>query len=95
MLGALLLAQVLVAAGSEFTALQCGLVLGGFVAMVQWTRRNRGALDRLDWCGCASSRVTLRVIPSRRAEPANPRYADERTPVVAEPVETTLEEVGR
>src|SRR5207244_8356752 len=41
MLSAMLLAQALVATGPERTGLQCVLVLGGFVAMVQWTHRNR------------------------------------------------------
>jgi len=95
MLGALLLVQVLVAAGPELTVLECGLVLGGFVALVQWTRRNRAALDLLDWCDCASSRVTVRVIPSGRGEPTNIRYADAWTPLEAEPVAATLEDVPR
>src|SRR5207253_11299259 len=63
-LSALLLAQALVATGPERTGLQCVLVLGGFAAMVQWTRRNRAALDHLGWGDCASSRVSLRVSPS-------------------------------
>ena len=95
MLGALLLVQVLGAVGVERTVLQCGLVLGGFAAMVQWTRRNRAALDHLDWCDCASSRVTMRVIPSGRAEPACTRRAGAWRPGDVEPAETTLEQVGR
>src|SRR5262247_1493090 len=69
MLGALLLAQGLVTASTERTLLECGLVLVGFAAMVQWTRRNRAALDHLDWCECARSRMTVRVIPSGFARP--------------------------
>ena len=95
MLGALLLAQALVAAGGERTALQCGLVLGGFGAMVRWTRRNREALDHLDWCDCASSRVTVRVIPSGRGETARPRSVGAWEPGDVEPVEATLDEVAR
>ena len=95
MLGALWLVQTLVAPGPEQIALQCGLVLGGFVAMVQWTRRNRAALDRLDWCDCASSRVTMRVIPSHSSEPARPGYAEVRAPLHPEPVGGALEEVER
>ena len=95
MLGALLLVQVLVAVDVERTVLQCGLVLGGFAAMVHWTRRNRAALDRLDWCDCASSRVTMRVVPSRREEPARARHAGAARPRDAEPVETTLAVVAR
>jgi len=95
MLCALLLVQVLVAVGVERTVLQRGLVFGGFTAMVQWTRRNRAALDHLDWCPCASSRVTMRVIPSDREEPARRRRAGAWKPGDAAPVETTLEEVAR
>ena len=65
MLTALLSVQVLVRNGTELT-LECALVVTGFIAMARWARRNRAALDRLEWCGCASSRVTMRVIPSRR-----------------------------
>jgi hypothetical protein len=65
MLTALLSVQVLVRNGTELTVLECALVVTGFVAMARWARRNRAALDRLEWCDCASSRVTMRVIPSR------------------------------
>ena len=94
MLGALFLTQVLTAAGTERTALECGLVLGGFAAMVQWTRRNRAALDHLDWCDCASSRVTMHVIPSIVGEPAR-RPAGARRLGHAEPADADLEEVAR
>ncbi len=90
MLAALATAELVVTPGAELTALQCGLVLAGFGAMVGWTRRNRAALDHLDWCDCASERVTMRVIPSRRGEPARAPFADRPTPV-----EATLEEVAR
>jgi hypothetical protein len=58
--------------------------------MVGWTRRNRTALDHLDWCGCASARVTVRVIPSHRRE--RPRAAVADMPA---PVEAQLEEIAR
>jgi hypothetical protein len=96
MLAALATAEALVAPGAELTALQCGLVLAGFGAIVGWTRRNRTALDHLDWCDCASARVTVRVIPSHRPERA--RVAAEETPVPIEtqsPVGMELEEVVR
>jgi hypothetical protein len=76
MLGVLLIVQALVSAGTERTALQCGLVLTGFGAMVQWARRNRAALDHLDWCECASSQTAFRVIPSGRERPLRPQCAD-------------------
>ena len=92
MLGALFLVQALVAPDGERTALECGLVLGGFAAMVCWTRRNRAALDHLDWCDCAHSRTTVRVIPSRHPPRAHTRWADTRTPLN---VEAAPEEVAR
>ena len=94
MLGVLLIVQTLVSAGSERTALQCGLVLTGFGAMVQWARRNRAALDHLDWCECASERVTIRVIASHREASAFARSDDELSWVDPEPAET-LEEIAR
>ncbi len=66
MLTALLSVRVLVRSGTELTVLECALVVTGFVAMARWACRNRAALDRLEWCDCASSRVTMRLIPSRR-----------------------------
>jgi hypothetical protein len=96
MLTALAAVETLVAPGAELTALQCGLVLAGFGAIVGWTWRNRAALDHLDWCECASARVTVRVIPSHRRERA--RVAGEEMPVPIEtqsPVEVELEEVVR
>ena len=99
MLGVLLVVQALVAAGPERTALQCGLVLTGFGAMAQWARRNRAALDHLDWCECASAQTTVRVIPSGRAQPMRPRFADPLPRIDAPPVERVplhaLEEIGR
>lgn len=95
MLGALLLTQALIAASTERTGLQCGLVLGGFAAMLGWTRRNRAALDHLDWCDCASSRVTMRVIPSAAGESRPVRPAAAWTLGHAEPAEVELEEVAR
>ncbi len=70
MLAALLLVQIVVAKGAELVGLQCALVVGGFVAMGRWARLNRAELDRIEWCECAGSRVTMRVIPSRRGRPA-------------------------
>ena len=96
MLAALATAQALVPQGAELTALQCGLVLAGFATMVGWTRRNRAALDRLDWCECASARVTVRVIPSNRCQRVRVMVADAPEPVEAQsPVEVELEEVAR
>src|SRR4029450_9357389 len=70
MLAALAAVETLVSPGAELTALQGGVVVAGFGAIVGWTRRNRAALDHLDWCDCASARVTVREIPSHRRERA-------------------------
>jgi len=95
MLAALFVTQVLTVAGTDRTVFQCGLVLGGFATMVQWTRRNRAALDHLDWCDCASSRVTMRVIPSAFGEPAPVRPAGAWRLGHVEPADADLEEVAR
>jgi hypothetical protein len=71
MLTALLSVQIVVRDGTELTVLECALVVTGFVTLAQWARRNRSALDRLEWCDCASSRVSMRVIPSRCVQSAN------------------------
>src|SRR5207247_5762439 len=78
MLAALATAELVVTPGAELTALHCGLVLAGLGAMVGWTRRNRAALDHLDWCDCARARVTVRVIPSHRRERARAARSEER-----------------
>lgn len=91
MLTALLSVQVLVRNGTELTVLECALVVTGFVAMARWARRNRAALDRLEWCGCASSRVTIRVIPSRRGRLANVEQ-EEHAP--ARDVEPAMADLG-
>ena len=96
LLAALAAVEALVAPGAELTALQCGLVLAGFGAIVGWTRRNRVALDHLDWCDCASARVTVREIPSHRRERTRVAATDMPVPVetLAED-EAQLEEVAR
>ena len=96
MLAALAAVETLVSPGAELTALQCGLVLAGFGAIVGWTRRNRAALDHLDWCDCASARMTVREIPSHRRDRTRGGAADMPMPVetLAED-EAQLEEVAR
>ena len=89
MLAALAVVEIVATPGAVETGLQCALALGGFAAIVQWTRRNRAALDCLDWCDCAGAKVTVRVIPSRRS--AGPRAGRAHEPIPAE----ALEEVAR
>jgi hypothetical protein len=99
MLGVLLAAQALVSAGPERTALQCGLVLAGFGAMIQWARGNRAALDHLDWCQCASAQTTIRVIQSGGEEPGPARRDGRRQWIQPEPGEPVpvgaMKEIGR
>jgi len=50
-------------------ALRCLLALGVFVAMALWLHANRPAFDLRNWCDCAGTRMTIRVIESRRPPP--------------------------
>jgi len=70
MVGALAAVETGLGPGFTETVLECGLVLGGFAAMAVWARRNRAALHCQDWCACARTRVTMRVIPSQPPESA-------------------------
>lgn len=69
MTAALAAVEIVASPGTERTALRCGLALGGFAAMAVWVWLNRVALDQQDWCECAASTITVRVIPSRQPEP--------------------------
>jgi hypothetical protein len=89
MLATLTAVEIAVSPGFTERALECGLVLGGFGAMAVWTRRNRAALDGQDWCVCAGAKVTMRVIGSRRPEPARVEVVREPTPA------GELEEIAR
>jgi hypothetical protein len=50
--------------------------------MAGWVRANRVRLDLDDWCVCASERITVRVISSRRLPP---RGGPLSGPLVADP----------
>ena len=86
MLAALLVVQIVVTKGPELIGLQCALVVGGFVAMGRWARLNRAELEHLEWCECASSRVTVRVIASHRRR--YPAVDETSVPLEVEPVTT-------
>ena len=49
--------------------LRCVFALGAFAGMAVWVRASRTALDMLDWCACAGTTVSIRVIESRRPHP--------------------------
>lgn len=67
---ALAAAEIVPLPGAWHAVLRGGLALGGFAAMAWWVRSNRAALDQQDWCACAAKKITVRVIPARRATPA-------------------------
>ena len=52
-------------------SLEAMVVLATFVAVALWVRRNRVALDRHAWCGCAAETVTVRVLVGRCWFPAD------------------------
>ena len=71
------------------TLLRLALVLGAVAAMAVWVRANRAALDLQDWCECAASTITVRVIELRwpsatpRSDPfpASPAWVEEESEV--------------
>ncbi len=76
--GALLGIETVVSSSVPRIVLRGGLALAAFVAMAVWVRLNRVALDGQDWCDCAASTISMRVIPSRRPEPQLPPVEDGR-----------------
>jgi len=71
------------------TLLRLALVLVAVAAMAAWVRANRAALDLQDWCACAASTITVRVIESQRPSapprsdpfPASPTWVEEEREV--------------
>ena len=47
------------------TALGCALAAGAAGAALGWVRSNAAALDQSEWCACAGTTVTTRIIASR------------------------------
>jgi hypothetical protein len=45
------------------------LAVAAVMAIARWVRANRAALEQQEWCECAAERMTVRVVPCRRAEP--------------------------
>jgi hypothetical protein len=67
-LAALALIELAGPPGPVRTVLDPMLALGPFLGMALWIRASRTALDLQNWCACAGSSVTVRVIESRRPE---------------------------
>jgi hypothetical protein len=51
------------------TVLRYTLALTALAGMALWLRLQRAALDLQDWCECAASTITVRVIQSHRPAP--------------------------
>ena len=67
---AVTLPQLAALAALDAWPLRYLVALGVFAAMAVWVHANRAALDLQGWCECAPERMTVRVIDSRRPEPA-------------------------
>jgi hypothetical protein len=74
-------------------ALRCLLAFGVFAAMSILLRANRPAFDLQNWCECAGERMTIRVIESRRPQPAASPL--DRPALVPAPAEEEYEVVAR
>ena len=71
------------------TLLRCALALAAFGGMAAWVWSSRAALDLQEWCPCAASTISVRVIESER--PADvPCPAEEPEPEVRAPAEREL-----
>jgi hypothetical protein len=65
---AFLLVDGHVSSSAERGALAYAIAAGVWGAMVWWVRSNRAALDRVEWCACASETVRVRVVRSAAAD---------------------------
>ena len=70
-------------------ALRVLLTLGVFATASIWVRANRSALDLQNCCACAGQHMTIRVVESRRRQPAAPSF--EPTVIARAPVEEEYE----
>ena len=84
-----LVAELAVPAGFWRATVPAVFAACAFATMAVWIRHEAVALEQAEWCDCASSMVTMRVIPSRPWVPVT--LADDvPVPVVA----VTIAEVG-
>lgn len=63
------------------SALEVVTTVATFVAMLGWVRESRSAIDQLDWCDCAATTLTVRVIASQTPRTAT-RTHEKRVMVV-------------
>lgn len=77
----LALAEIAMSPGGLRTGVRCAIALAAFLTMAVWVYDNRAALDLHDWCDCAPTTITVRVVESRRRptrvepDPPNPAPA--------------------
>jgi hypothetical protein len=60
-----LVAELAVPAGFWRATARAVFAAFAFATMAVWIRHEAVALEQAEWCDCASSMVTMRVIPSR------------------------------
>ncbi|OGK95485.1 MAG: hypothetical protein A2W08_17905 [Candidatus Rokubacteria bacterium RBG_16_73_20] len=81
-IAALAAVDLLVTARAPRVGLECAVVALTYAALAGWARRQRVALDQLDWCAGAWPRVTVRQVASRPAPPAAVPGTAPRSPSV-------------
>lgn len=75
--------EVAAPAGLWRTAVRIAFAAVAFATMALWVRREAPALEQAEWCACAASTVTVRVIPSARSRTPDAPVVDAPIPVVA------------
>ena len=80
-LAALTLVEAVMPPNVLRTVLRYALAMATVAGMALWIRAHRVAIDLQNWCDCAASTITVRVIESRRpasvdrSDPIEPRPA--------------------
>jgi hypothetical protein len=67
-IAALLAIEFLARAPALRQVLRYGVVMAAFAAMLHWVRANGVELDLAEWCACAPSTLSIRVVPSSAAD---------------------------
>jgi hypothetical protein len=94
---ATLVAEITMPLGVWRTATRWVFAALAFTTMVVWVRCEAVALEQLEWCGCASSTLTVRIVHSESFTPTRPsahRHAPVHAWSIDEVAPRELEEVG-
>ena len=94
---ATLLAEIATPFGVWRTATRWAFAALAITTMVVWVRCEAIALEQLEWCGCASSTLTVRIVRSDSLTPtrsSGPPHAPVHTSSIDEAADRELEEVG-